>query len=237
MTRLPSPVTYIGLVEKVGHERYEAARAWAWRTAAGTGGRRHSEPWPDDLDSVSHELAELWDDEASPLGTRLDLALRLYAEMPCYGNLMCLKHHYPELDPEATRTLWNAFRAALGNEDARIADPIAYTLWCDYFEDPAIVGRAWVEVTRRDIQPSTLRLQRALEIAGPVPWSAKQMLFDQLIDDVAWHRFIHSALVGSAFDYFGQLDAAAAQSYLARLVLADDSSNLDELRTKLASRC
>ena len=227
-------MTFEELVAKVGRERYEAACERAWRTAEGTGkSRESSEAWPDDLADVPHDLADLWYDESTTLSDRLGLALRVYAEMPCYGTLMYVKQAHQQLDGSLRNRLWDAFRAALDSDDPRVADPVGYSLWVDFFEDQSTVHEAWREMTRRGSTPWEQRLRRVLEIAGPVPWPEKEALFEELAGDAGWHPHIARGLVHSAFDVYGQLDEAAARQWLDRLHVSDDVLGLRELREKL----
>lgn len=184
-------------VARVDAARYQAACAWAWRTAAGTGGPAAGPAWPDDLADVPHDLADLWDETATPLGERLELALRLYREMPCYAHLLHLAHHVETFGPGERQRFWDALRSALDSPDDRLADPVAYALWADHFEDPARVAEAWRESSRRDRDPWTRRLRRVLGVTGPVPWHLKAPVLDDLADDVSWHPAIVEALLAS----------------------------------------
>ena len=228
----PADVTYEKLVASVGIERYRAACEWAWRTAEGTGEGRGL-AWPSNLDEVPHDLADAWYDESTSLSEKLDLALRVYKEMPSYATLMYMKDRFADLDDVLRQRLWAAFRAALDSDDRRVADPVSYVLWVDFFEDEETVEEAWREMTRRDLLPWESRLRRVLDNAGPVPWPQKEALFEQLAADTAWHPHLVRALIGSAFDVYGQLDATAASRWLERLRLSDDVPGLPELRQKL----
>jgi hypothetical protein len=170
----------------VGESRYRDACAWAWRDP--------TESWPDDLAYVPHDLSELWELNELPLARRLELALELYRAMPCYANTMYITSRYREFGGTERRMLWDAYRAALDSDDDRLADPIAYSLWVDYFEDaPRIAKQAWQEVTHA---PSDTRLRRALAVAGPVPWKVKAPLLESLLDSLEWHRGVLYALEG-----------------------------------------
>lgn len=228
-------MTFEELVATVGRERYQAACEWAWQTAAGTGGPGSSEQWPHDLAAVPHDLADAWYDENTSLSQKLDLALRIYAEMPSYATLMYIKDRYQDLDHSLRQRLWKAFRAALDSDDDRVADPVSYVLWVDFFEDQSTVDEAWREMTQRDMPDWQQRLRRVLEVAGPVPWQAKEALFEQLAAYTCWHPHILRALVGSAFDVYGQLDVTAARRWADRLKLDDDAPGLRDRREKLSA--
>jgi hypothetical protein len=226
-------VTFEELVAGVGAERYRAACAWAWQMAEGLGRAPGGAQWPEELAAVPHDMAEAWYDDATSLADRLDLALRLSAEMPCYATLMYMKVHFADLPDELRQKLWTAYRAALASDDPRVADPVSYVLWVDFFEDPSTVDEAWRETARWDLPPWHRRLRRVLDVAGPVPWPHKEALFEHLVGDPSWHAPIARALIGSAFDVYGHLDAAAARRWLDRLQLRDDVTGVPELRQKL----
>jgi hypothetical protein len=154
--------------------------------------------------------------------------------MPCYANTVYLKHGFEEFGRAEKAAFCDAYRAALDAVDDRLADPVGYSLWVDFFEDPETVGEAWRETTRRDRAPFDRRLRRVLMNAGPVPWAFKDELFDQLCDDQAWHPSIYGALLGSAFDAYGQLDGVSARAWLTRISLPADTPQMDALRERLA---
>jgi hypothetical protein len=151
--------------------------------------------------------------------------------MPCYANTMYITSRYREFGGTERRMLWDAYRAALDSDDDRLADPIAYSLWVDYFEDaPRIAKQAWQEVTHA---PSDTRLRRALAVAGPVPWKVKAPLLESLLDSLEWHRGVLHALEGSAFDVCGDVEPRTALAWLDRLRLPP--ADLARVRERLSS--
>jgi hypothetical protein len=216
----------------VGVDRFEAACEWAWRTAAGTGkSDRDDVEWPDDLAEVPHDLADpVWYDTTDPLGERLAVAQALYRTMPCYANLMYVLHFYDEFGPRERDTFWREYRALLQDPDARLADPVAYSLWVDYYE--AGYTEAWRETASFE-PPWERRLQRVLENSGPVKWKLKEPVYERLAGDQRWHPFIFLGLLGSAFDVYGDLKRRRARALLRRLDVPDGASGLAELREKL----
>jgi hypothetical protein len=224
------------LIDHVGEPLFEQARRWAWETAAGTGTSRDAtreNQWPADVADVPHELEDLvWSRGDAPWVDRVALAFELYREMPCYANLMYVQHHLSEWDEDATRLFWNEYRSLVSDPDGRLADPIAYSLWCDYFEDTTTVKAAWQEIARPD-ELSELGLERVLDVAGPVPFHLKVALYMQLVVDKRWHLPIFRSLLHSGFDVCGDLDADAARDLLARLDLPAGTEGLDDLKLKL----
>lgn len=215
----------------VGDERFRAACEWAWRTAAGTGTHVDRVEWPGDLADVPHDLADpVWYESEQPLAVRLRVAQALYRAMPCYGNLMYTMHFYGEFGEVERAAFWQEYRALLADADDRLADPIAYSLWVDYFE--AGYDEAWLEVTSLD-PPWERRMERVLPVSGPVRWKLKEPVYLHLADDERWHPFIVRGLIGSAFDAYGKLEPRPARSLLRRLRVSHDVPGLSELEQKL----
>ena len=215
----------------VGHDRFAAACEWAWKTAAGTGTREDTVAWPDGLADVPHDLADpVWYDSAEPLPARLRIAQALYRAMPCYANLMYVQHFYDEFGDDERAAFWQEYRALLADADDRLADPVAYSLWVDYFE--AGYDEAWREVTSLE-PPWERRMERVLPMSGPVSWKLKEPLYLRLADDERWHPFVARGLIGSAIDVYGQLRPGPARELLRRLRVPDDMPGLAELERRL----
>ena len=159
-------------------------------------------------------------------------AFDVYREMPCYATLMYMRHYFFEWDEDARRRFWEEYRSLLSDDDDRLADPIAYSLWCDYFEDPASVEEAWTAVASPGAV-SELGLRRVLDVSGPVPYHLKVPIYERLIGSKHWHPFIFRSLLDSAFDVYGQIDAKAARKLLDKLSLSKATEGLNELREKL----
>lgn len=62
-------------------------------------------------------------------------------EMPNYGFIMYVNHHYAEFDEATKEKWWQGIRELLDHEDPRLADPILYLLRIDLFEDRKTVMR------------------------------------------------------------------------------------------------
>jgi hypothetical protein len=229
-------VLFDRLVSAVGAERYAAACAWAWASAAGTGRCGGARSFPGSLQTVPEEFGTAWWDARVPLSERLEMGLALYREMPCYANTVALHGFYSEFSAEDRGRLWDAFRAALEDPDQRLADPVAYSLWVDFFEDAATVEEAWQQTTAGTAgERWERRVVRVLDVAGPAPWALKDDLFARLCDEPRLHPAIFRAIAGSAFDVFGKLGSSAA-SWLDRLDLPADTPDLAALRARVAVR-
>jgi hypothetical protein len=223
-------VLFDDLVAKVGPRRYRAACEHAWQTAAGVGRCSGLRTFAGDLQAVPTEFADAWWNADASLDDRLQMALRLYADMPCYANTIALHGFYGQFDAAQRRLLWDAYRDWLASEDDRLADPAAHSLWVDFFEDEATVQEAWREVSRRDGVAWERRLARVLQVCGPVPWRVKFGLLDELAADPRLHHAVFRAVAGSAFDSFGDVGPDAG-ALLDRLVLPDDTPDLAAART------
>ena len=226
-------VLFDELVAEVGAERYREACERAWASAAGTGRCGGQRSWAGDLQAVPPQFADAWWHGEASLRERLETALRLYGEMPCYANTVALHGFHGEFGEQERRMLWDAYRTWLGDDDDRAADPIAHSLWVDFFEDDATVQEAWREVTRRDVGPWERRMGRVLQVSGPVPWTLKAALLEELADEPRMHHAVFRALAGSAFDPFGDVGPTAG-ALLARLELPADTPDLPALRARLA---
>lgn len=225
------------VVAFVGEARFLEACAWAWRTAAGTGFRSQGRvEWPDDLKQVPHDAEEIvWTGERPGL-EEVALAFALYRRMPCYANLMYIGVGLSDgsRGEPAKALFWREYRDLVSDPDDRLADPVSYSLWCDYYEDPDDVREAWSETA---LHPETSQrgLERILNNSGPVPFPFKASLYEQLIAEPRWHYFIYLSLLHSRFDYFGKIDLEAARHFLSRLQLPADTEDLDVLTQGLAS--
>ncbi len=97
---------------------------------------------------------------------------------------------------------------------------------------PDTVDEAWTELALPD-ELSEEGLERLLDISGPVPFGLKEPFYDRLLSNKRWHQAIFVGLVRSAFDYYGDLDIAAARRILARLDVPEDAIGMEELRARL----
>jgi hypothetical protein len=151
--------------------------------------------------------------------------------MPAYGLLMYVSHHYPDWPPAARQQFWDGVKTRLAGEDHALARPLAYNLWCDWFEHGDHTAEAWDALTK----PGTLDpvLQEVLMASGPVPWRMKTQLYERLVTDTRWHYYIFRSLLHSAFDVFGSVDSKEAAAWLQRLSVAPSTENLRELQDHL----
>lgn len=189
--------------------------------------------WPDDLGDVPHDLAHtLWYEGDSSPADRLALAQALYRAMPCYANLMYIAQTFHEFKREERATVWAEYRALLAQPDDRLAEPVTYSLWVDFYEGRSTVKEAWEQTSRVDPLDER-RLQRVLEVSGPVPFKLKAQVYKELVDDPDWHPYIFKSLLASALDVYGLLNRRGARGWLSRLALPPETPGLAELRAAL----
>jgi hypothetical protein len=189
-------VDVTALAALTGVERFERACAAAWATTGDNG----TEPWPDGLADVPHDLSDAVEDD-------LELAFALYRVMPCFANLMYVGMW--GVGPD----FWPRLRALLDDPEPRLANPALYWLWCGPFEGSE-VEEAWREVT---VDAPDLRLRRLLDVSGPVPWRLKAPLLDSLASLRPWHPHVRRAIEVATVDVYGDLDVPAARRLLTRL--------------------
>ena len=225
------------LVEKVGPRRFERACEWAWATAARTGRSAGTHDpdsrWPDDVVGVPHELAdEIWDEGAASWSDRIALAFELYRAMPCYATLMYMDDYFSDWDEAERELFWKQYRVLLSHDDERVANPVAYSLWCHYLEDPASVEEAWRTLAAPGAL-SDLGLRRLLEASGPVPYDLKLPVYERLLPERHWHPHLFRSLLASAFDVYGKIDPRRARQLLRKLALPRHTEGLEELISRL----
>ncbi|MBK8253224.1 MAG: nucleotidyltransferase domain-containing protein [Polyangiaceae bacterium] len=188
---------------------------------------------PDAAEDLPHELCdELWGAECNAL-TKVEAFWLIYDDLPGYGWLMYGGHEYPHWSADVRDRFWSLLRDRLGSSDEALGRPVAYWLWCDWFEDGTRVDEAWREVTRRLTDRHITRA--VLRASGPVPWELKVELYGRLIHDAESHPDIFASILRSAFDLYGQIDPLDAQGWLARLRLSPQPSEWGPLMKRLGA--
>jgi hypothetical protein len=220
---------YHALVSSVGDPKYleacEAARAVASLLDYGRGGTTFDSNIPLEL------FDQVWKSEL-PCEKKLGLVFRLYDEMPCYSYVASLSFRFPDLGREGQDRFWSWVRSTLSSGDQARTSPLAYSLWCDFFENAGVVDEAWAQLTRTDIPDAALEL--VLVHSGPVPFRLKRDLYRKLLPKEQWHYHIFRSLLHSAFDVYGEIDDEEARRIFAQLVLPPETEHLDQLRAKLS---
>lgn len=178
-----------------------------------------------------HNLVSSILESPLPFSERLRLLFEAYERAPDYVFLMHLGLEYSSLAEKERAQIIETYRHYLTLNDDRLVEPIEYSLWCDYFEDPATVERFWRVLATPGAEPAVLR--RLLRIAGPVPWNLKANLLRDLARSRKWHPYIYRCLLHSCRDYFGKIVPDEALRVLNGLSLAPDTEHLEDLRRRL----
>jgi hypothetical protein len=137
--------------------------------------------------------------------------------------------------------LWDGYRQRL--EADRDAEAVTYSLWVDWFEDHATSATAFAEVLGNDIdrvvaersEALLRRARRVLECSGPVSWTVKELTYRTAMRLPALHSAVFRGLLASFHDVYGDLEPAAALTFLSWLDLPTDTQHLAELRHVLAA--
>jgi len=136
-----------------------------------------------------------------------------------------MHQRYEDLPRDARFWLWARLRPHLDSEDDRVAEPLVYALWEDFFDDPleaevwaAIVGTRWPLEQRL--------LARILRRSGPVAPGFKYPLYERLLEEQPgrWDGDIYAGLMDTFTWHTLRLDEARAESILSRLSLPDEDA-------------
>jgi len=230
------PMTIERLKSLVGSDVYSAACKEAWLFSPGTGSMDHWQSHYDDwqalqqvMRAVSYHTWMVTDAEV------LQFFFDLYRDMPAYKVLfeLSITRPYRELSPELKDVYWKFFREMFGSADDAQADPVGYVLWCDFFEDPELVEKAWSSLISGG--PSDRLIERLLISSGPIPFSLKRSLYSTLKGEKRWHYFIYRSLLHSEFDVYGQIDNGEARKLLAQLELDLPEGEMENYKRLIAA--
>ena len=215
------------IIVRIGEDKYHEACSASRKAAARTG----MSPGKCDFESeIPHDVCELvWGSPANS-EDKLELAFRFNEEMPCYAYLMYISINFREFSAATKAFLWKKYKTYLSGEDT-LAEPVAYSLWCDFFEDDTRVRETWNALTS-DISNEPI-LRRVLVSSGPVPFAEKEKLYQHLLPHPKWHYYIFRSLLHSRFDVYGNMDRIKAKRLLGQLVLPSDTENLAMLKDAL----
>jgi hypothetical protein len=223
------------IIAAIGPEQYQAACAAARKAAQGTGSRQQQIFFDSQLPYTIENLVwgEWYDNPEARHddAQKVELILQIYQGMPCYSLICGIAMRYKDFSAGAKKVFWNHTRALLSQDDVALADPLAYSIWCDYFETSDYVAEAWDELTQN--HPSEKILQQVLLASGPVPFHLKEELYQSLIHDTSWHYYIFRSLLYSRFDYFGMTSIPKARELLKQLDLPAETEDLSLLRETL----
>ena len=189
-------------------------------------------------------LSKSWDlfDEMSdkvwtstmPSAKKIALGFQLYETFPSYFHFLRPFYHlicYNEItNPEEKEIIWKRFMKYLVAEKY-YADPVAYVLWVEFFEDASTVEETWHGLVNNYSDKNSLL--RLLEVAGPVPFDLKETVYNNLLGDEENHDHIFKSLLYSAYDVFGKIDKKKTLNILPKLKVDTNTENYRLLMEKL----
>ncbi|HEU4322318.1 MAG TPA: hypothetical protein VFS21_04130 [Roseiflexaceae bacterium] len=219
------------IINTIGPEVYARESAAAHERAPSTG--QSFTPPAVNYDFFYAVNNLIWEDSAAlarPDHENMVLAFAIYRDLPAYTLLMEISLGFEARSEAAKAVFWGQMRTHLAGESEALAQPLCYTLWCDYFEHPDRVERAWRELL---VEPNDRLLRRVLDVSGPVPFPLKAALYRQLLPDKRWHADILASLYFSCVDFFGQVDKEAARELLGMLEVDGQEERIQQVRNCL----
>ncbi|OFY97776.1 MAG: hypothetical protein A3K10_03615 [Bacteroidetes bacterium RIFCSPLOWO2_12_FULL_31_6] len=212
----------------------ERLRKEAIRVAIGCGNYdSHNKLESNDWSLFDKISDSIWYSEKG-IPEKINLGFKLYEIFPSYYHFLVpfyrLIYKKETDNQELKNIVWERFIEYLGAESF-YADPIAYVLWVDFFEDQTTVKEAWTGLM--GYSKNTKSLLRLLECAGPVPFDLKEPIYLELISDETTHQAIFNSILFSAFDVCGQIDKIKAGIILSKLNIHTSTENYLKLREKL----
>jgi hypothetical protein len=205
------------VVDTVGSARFEAAAAWAWRTAADEGVPELA-AWPEEAAAFPRQIIEglfpasEGDDlvQGAADVTRHAVAFACYRRMPCTAILAPMPAARGGL---AESLYWDEIRSLLDHQDDRAAGPVIQHLsGGDFMAGGAASWRAWHETTR-GIGRTRRRMRRVLWASGPVPWPIKRELLSRLRGDPNLGVLVGDAVAAARSDPHGDIDEGEARRW------------------------
>ena len=182
------------------------------------------------LDDISNGL---WG-SATTNFEKIKMGFQLFELFPSYYHFLVPFYHgirNKEIIEHTELTIiWEYFIEYLAGENY-YADPVAYVLWVEFFEDDSTVEIAWRGLMNH--RDNTKAVRRLLESTGPVPYDLKDELYRTVVLDTANHEPIFLSLLYSAYDVYGKIDKLRARALLKKLVIDRDSEKYKLLRKKL----
>lgn len=207
------------LIAIMGPDKYEVICKWAKQTAP-LRGKTPNDPIPEEIQQLIYNLADSIWDQLGNVEDKLKVTFEIYLEAPNYSFIFQIAvHQYADMSKQEKDIFWHQCIGFLSSEDSGLSAPVEYSLWCDFFEDPAEVNDVWNRLFNGN--RNRLFIGRILDSSGPVPYSLKEKLYLELISDPQWHVHIYRSLLHSSFDYFGQTDKKKARNILKQLEVSD----------------
>jgi hypothetical protein len=209
------------IAHAVGAERYELGRRIAWASAPRCGSMLFRTETEKDDDSnlydIVDEVLEAAFTGLPATGDKMRAMCALYEDFPSYtivSQLFATVGFDGLLSGELTSLL--AFLGMmLSAPEIELAQPAAYVLWVDFFEDDSRVDAAWETVCDRISSDEGWR--RLLAASGPVREELKLPVIERFLPDESFHDAIFEALSVGVFDIYGRIERATVESMLPTL--------------------
>jgi hypothetical protein len=183
-------------------------------------------------EELARELAEAVRGLQLPPAQRMELLLRLFADLPVYGVLCSARDLLCELPRAQCDDFFAALERALSRERSAGADAVETLLFADLFNAPSVVDVVWRTLTRQGVADPVLR--SALRVSAQVPWRLKRELCARLWHFGQWHASLFHALQAARRPLFGTtVDPEEALLLLDRLELPGREAEVDLLRQQL----
>lgn len=201
----------------VGAERLAEARARQLAAPMGSTDREWFEVVWEIFDAICVPTVDV--------ETRVGAVVVLYDLAPSYTVLsqgLRMHQRYEDLPRDARLWLWEQLRPYFDAEEDRIAEPLVYALWEEFFDDP-LEAEVWAVIVGARWPLEERLLARILRRSGPVAPRFKYPLYERLLEEQPgrWDGDIYAGLMDTFDWYTMRLDDARAESILSRLSLPD----------------
>lgn len=177
--------------------------------------------------------SDVWYSDKSNLD-KIDLGFQLFDKFPNYFLFLVPFYRRvrdKDFDSGNEKNLiWKKFMDYLGSEPY-YADPVAYVLWVEFFEDKSTAQETWKGLM--NYKSNKKALLRLIESSGPVPFELKEPVYQKLLTDTKNHNAIFKSLLFSSYDIYGQIDNEKARILLSKLNVSTDTDDYQLLKKKI----
>lgn len=157
-----------------------------------------------------------------PDGSRAEVAafwMLLFLEIPTYATLMNLRLDcWIDGDLALKEWICRQYATVLLHGSQKQRDAIRYSLWVDYFEDPVDAPIMFARLL------AAMPFEHTADVllsSGPIPWSVKREAYMRAVRVPSLHAALATGLVGSFYDFYGQVDAFEARALFQQITVED----------------
>jgi hypothetical protein len=222
----------------VGAERYELGRRIAWASAPRCGSMVFCTETEKDDDSnlynIVDEVLEAAFTGLPTTGDKMRAMCALYEDFPSYTivSQLFMTVGFDGLSSAELASLLAFLGTMLSAAEIELAQPAAYVLWVDFFEDDNRVDAAWETVC--DTISSDEGWRRLLAASGPVREKLKFPVIERFLPDQRFHDAIFDALSAGVFDIYGRIERTTVESMLPKLRIDRTHAAYQQLLVRLA---